>query len=66
MNVTLLIVGILILLLLAFIAFRLPKLIASISENSSKNNNEELEPLQKILSLEFKNLANDIFDEKAK
>ena len=66
MNVTLLIVGILILLLLAFIAFRLPKLIASISENSSKNNNEELEQLQKILSLEFKNLANDIFDEKAK
>ena len=66
MNVTLLIIGILILLLLAFIAFRLPKLIASISENSSKNNNEELEQLQKILSLEFKNLANDIFDEKAK
>jgi len=66
MNVSLLIVGILILLLLGFIAFRLPKLIASISENSNKNNTEEVEQLQKILSLEFKNLANEIFDEKAK
>tara|TARA_B100001778_G_scaffold93444_1_gene76353 strand:- start:405 stop:1550 length:1146 start_codon:yes stop_codon:yes gene_type:complete len=66
MNVTLLIVGILILLLLGFIAFRLPKLIVSISQNSNKNNTEEVEQLQKILSLEFKNLANEIFDEKAK
>ncbi len=66
MNVSLLIVGILILLLLGFIAFRIPKLIASISENSNKNNTEEVEQLQKILSLEFKNLANEIFDEKAK
>ena len=66
MDILLLVVGLLIIALLGFIAFRLPQLITYLSDNTKKNNVEDFEQIQKILSLEFKNLANEIFDEKSK
>ena len=66
MDILLLLVGLFIVALLGFIAFRLPQLIGHLSDNTKKNNVEDFEQIQKILSLEFKNLANEIFDEKSK
>ena len=66
MDILLLVVGLLIIALLGFIAFRIPQLITYLSDNTKKNNVEDFEQTQKILSLEFKNLANEIFDEKSK
>jgi len=66
MDVLLTIIGLLILGVFGFIAFKLPQLVAFLSDVSKKNNTEDYEQLQKVLSLEFKNLANEIFDEKSK
>ena len=66
MDILLLLVGLFIVALLGFIAFRLPQLIGYLSDNAKNNNIEDFEQIQKILSLEFKNLANEIFDEKSK
>jgi len=66
MDILLLLVGLFIVALLGFIAFRLPQLIGYLSDNAKNNNVEDFEQIQKILSLEFKNLANEIFDEKSK
>ena len=66
MDTLLLLVGLFIVALLGFIAFRLPQLIGYLSDNAKNNNVEDFEQIQKILSLEFKNLANEIFDEKSK
>ncbi|MEC7260669.1 MAG: DNA recombination protein RmuC [Bacteroidota bacterium] len=62
MEYLLLLIGLLLLAGLSFIIYKMN------TDDSDKTNNstEELDKIKEILGLEFKNLANEIFDEKTK
>tara|TARA_B100000989_G_scaffold103338_1_gene75676 strand:- start:648 stop:1781 length:1134 start_codon:yes stop_codon:yes gene_type:complete len=62
MEYLLLLIGLLLLAGLSFIIFKMN------TDDSDKTNDstEELDKIKEILGLEFKNLANEIFDEKTK
>ena len=64
MDYVLLIVGILTLSSLVYVIFKF-NLNKNTSENSEKRQ-DEINSLREVLTLEFKNLANEIFDEKTK
>ena len=63
MDFLLLVIG---LLLLAGLSFIIYKMNSTPSESAPKDKSEELDRMKEILGLEFKNLANEIFDEKTK
>ena len=63
MDFLLLVIG---LLLLAGLSFIIYKMNNTPSESGPEDKNEELDRMKEILGLEFKNLANEIFDEKTK
>ena len=63
MDFLLLVIG---LLLLAGLSFIIYKMNNTPSESAPEDKNEELDRMKEILGLEFKNLANEIFDEKTK
>tara|TARA_B110000438_G_scaffold54599_1_gene54683 strand:- start:60 stop:1256 length:1197 start_codon:yes stop_codon:yes gene_type:complete len=67
MDVFLIFIGLIILCGVGFIVFKLStnSEIPSVEENQ-KRKLDELNQMKEILSLEFKNLANEIFDEKSK
>jgi len=54
------------LLLLAGLSFIIYKMNNTPSESAPEDKSEELDRMKEILGLEFKNLANEIFDEKTK
>ena len=62
MEYLLLLIGLLLLAGLSFIIYKMN------TDDSDKTNDstEELDKIKEILGLEFKNLANEIFDEKTK
>jgi len=63
MDFLLLVIG---LLLLAGLSFIIYKMNNTPSESAPEDKSEELDRMKEILGLEFKNLANEIFDEKTK
>jgi len=63
MDFLLLVIG---LLLLAGLSFVIYKMNNTSLETTSEDKNEELDRMKEILGLEFKNLANEIFEEKTK
>ena len=63
MDFLLLVIG---LLLLAGLSFVIYKMNNTSSESAPEDKSEELDRMKEILGLEFKNLANEIFDEKTK
>lgn len=63
MDFLLLVIG---LLLLAGLSFVIYKMNNTSLETTLEDKNEELDRMKEILGLEFKNLANEIFDEKTK
>jgi len=63
MDFLLLVIG---LLLLAGLSFVIYKMNNTSLETKLEDKNEELDRMKEILGLEFKNLANEIFDEKTK
>lgn len=63
MDFLLLVIG---LLLLAGLSFVIYKVNNTSLETTLEDKNEELDRMKEILGLEFKNLANEIFDEKTK
>ncbi len=67
MDVFLILIGLIILCGVGFIVFKLSNNSdATFLEENQKQKLDELNQMKKILSLEFKNLANEIFDEKSK
>ena len=63
MDFLLLVIG---LLLLAGLSFIIYKMNNTPSESAPEDKSEELDRMKEILGLDFKNLANEIFDEKTK
>ena len=66
MDVFLILIGLVILCGLAYIVFKLSNNSNIPLEESHEKKSEELKQMKNILSLEFKNLANEIFEEKSK
>ena len=66
MDVFLILIGLVILCGLAYIVFKLSNSSNIPLEESHEKKSEELKQMKNILSLEFKNLANEIFEEKSK
>ena len=66
MDVFLIFLGIVILCGVAYIVFKLSNNSNISLEESHEKKSEELKQMKNILSLEFKNLANEIFEEKSK
>ena len=66
MDVFLILIGLVILCGLAYIVFKLSNNSNISLEESHEKKSEELKQMKNILSLEFKNLANEIFEEKSK
>ena len=66
MDVFLIFLGLVILFGVAYIVFKLSNNSNISLEESHEKKSEELKQMKNILSLEFKNLANEIFDEKSK
>lgn len=64
MEIALLLIGLFILGGVGYILFKLNQ--PNINQESPEKRDEELDKMREILSLEFKNLANEIFDEKTK
>ena len=67
MDVFLILIGLIILCGVGFIVFKLSNNSdATFLEKNQKQKLNEINQMKEILSLEFKNLANEIFDEKSK
>jgi len=66
MDVFLILLGLVILCGVAYIVFKLSNNSNISLEESHEKKSEELKQIKNILSLEFKNLANEIFEEKSK
>ena len=66
MDVFLILIGLVILCGLEYIVFKLSNNSNIPLEESHEKKSEELKQMKNILSLEFKNLANEIFEEKSK
>ena len=66
MDVFLILIGLVILCGLAYIVFKLSNNSNIPLKESHEKKSEELKQMKNILSLEFKNLANEIFEEKSK
>ena len=66
MDVFLIFLGLVILCGVAYIVFKLSNNFNISLEESHEKKSEELKQMKNILSLEFKNLANEIFEEKSK
>ena len=66
MDVFLILLGLVILCGVAYIVFKLSNNSNISLEESHEKKSEELKQMKNILSLEFKNLANEIFEEKSK
>ena len=66
MDVFLILLGLVILCGVAYIVFKLSNNSHISLEESHEKKSEELKQMKNILSLEFKNLANEIFEEKSK
>ena len=66
MKVFLILLGLVILCGVAYIVFKLSNNSNISLEESHEKKSEELKQMKNILSLEFKNLANEIFEEKSK
>ena len=64
MEIALLLIGLFILGGVGYILFKLNQ--TNLSQENSDKRDEELDKMREMLSLEFKNLANEIFDEKTK
>tara|TARA_Y100000996_G_scaffold395188_1_gene360172 strand:- start:235 stop:1374 length:1140 start_codon:yes stop_codon:yes gene_type:complete len=64
MEIAILLIGLFILGGVGYILFKLNQ--TNINQESPEKRDEELHKMREILSLEFKNLANEIFDEKTK
>ena len=64
MEIALLLIGLFILGGVGYILFKLNQ--PNLSQENSDKRDEELDKMREMLSLEFKNLANEIFDEKTK
>ena len=64
MEIALLLIGLFILGGVGYILFKLNQ--PNINQESLVKRGEELDKMREMLSLEFKNLANEIFDEKTK
>ncbi len=66
MDVFLILLGLVILFGVAYIVFKLSNNSNISLEESHEKKSEELKQMKNILSLEFKNLSNEIFEEKSK
>ena len=66
MDVFLILLGLVILCGVAYIVFKLSNNSNISLEESHEKKSEELKQMKNILSIEFKNLANEIFEEKSK
>ena len=66
MDVFLILLGLVIICGVAYIVFKLSNNSNISLEESHEKKSEELKQMKNILSLEFKNLANEIFEEKSK
>lgn len=66
MDVFLILLGLVILCGVAYIVFKLSNNSNISLEESHEKKSEKLKQMKNILSLEFKNLANEIFEEKSK
>ena len=66
MDVFLILLGLVILCGIAYIVFKLSNNSNISLEESHEKKSEELKQMKNILSLEFKNLSNEIFEEKSK
>ena len=66
MDVFLILLGLVILCGVAYIVFKLSSNSNIPLEESHEKKSEELKQMKNILSLEFKNLSNEIFEEKSK
>ena len=66
MDVFLILLGLVILCGVAYIVFKLSNNSNISLEESHEKKSEELKQMKNILSLEFKNLSNEIFEEKSK
>ena len=64
MEIALLLIGLFILGGVGYILFKLNQ--PNLNQKNSDKRDEELDKMREMLSLEFKNLANEIFDEKTK
>ena len=64
MEIALLLIGLFILGGVGYILFKLNQ--TNLNQENSDKRDEELDKMREMLSLEFKNLANEIFDEKTK
>ena len=64
MEIALLLIGLFILGGVGYILFKLNQ--PNLNQENLDKRDEELDKMRKMLSLEFKNLANEIFDEKTK
>ena len=64
MEIALLLIGLFILGGVGYILFKLNQ--PNLNQENLDNSDEELNKMREMLSLEFKNLANEIFDEKTK
>ena len=64
MEIAILLIGLFILGGFGYILFKLNQ--TNINQESPEKRDKELDKMREILSLEFKNLANEIFDEKTK
>tara|TARA_Y100001970_G_scaffold100317_1_gene126061 strand:+ start:4430 stop:5569 length:1140 start_codon:yes stop_codon:yes gene_type:complete len=64
MEIALLLIGLFILGGVGYILFKLNQ--PNLNQENSDKRDEELDKMREMLSLEFKNLANEIFDEKTK
>ena len=65
MDVFLILLGLVILCGVAYIVFKLSNNSNISLEESHEKKSEELKQMKNILSLEFKNLSNEIFEEKS-
>ena len=66
MDIFLILLGLVILCGVAYIVFKLSNNSNISLEESHEKKSEELKQMKNILSLEFKNLSNEIFEEKSK
>tara|TARA_B100000459_G_scaffold136714_1_gene93464 strand:- start:190 stop:618 length:429 start_codon:yes stop_codon:yes gene_type:complete len=64
MEIALLLIGLFILGGVGYILFKLNQ--PNLNQENSDKRDKELDKMREMLSLEFKNLANEIFDEKTK
>ena len=64
MEIALLLIGLFILGGVGYILFKLNQ--PNLNQENLDKRDEELDKMREMLSLEFKNLANEIFDEKTK